>query len=321
MAQGGEVLSTVMGREEDIEFPKYQRGAFSVQKKPDYQVPMEYRSRLHYLEKVLNAVRYPTQKNNFSVDTSCDETYPGVTLFTTRYEYVNLYHTLTDWWSAYYVLPEDYLQKPHRVVFMDGHAQGGLDDTWRVLFGDFHFIQHLPKGKGLCFEKAVFIPAGYKTPIFPDFERDRCPRKEMTAAFSDFVLGQYNLASIQPIRGNVVIIDRQPYVSHPRSDLSNFKRQSSNMDALQASLQKIPGVKAQLVRLELLSFGEQLKLIREAHVLIGLHGAALSHLMFMDRSRSHVVEFTVDANDFFEYLSEWKGINHEMIDVDPLFTI
>jgi glycoprotein 2-beta-D-xylosyltransferase len=310
-----------MGRKEYVELPKYQRGAFALQTKPNYQVPKEYRSKLHYLQDVLNSIRYPTEKNDFNVDVSCDETFPGITLFTTRYEYVNLYHTLTDWWSAFFVLPEDYFEKPHRVVFLDGHAQGGLDDVWKVLFGDFYFIQHLSKGKGLCFERAVFIPAGYKAPLFPDFERVRCPRKDLAAAFSDFVLGQYNLQSVSPTRGNVVIIDRQPYISHPRSDASKFQRKSSNNDMLKSELDEIPGVNVQLARMEELSFGQQLKLVREAHFLIGLHGAALSHLMFMDRSKSHVLEFSPTSTDFFKYLSEWKGIHHKLIYTDPAFTV
>ena len=135
----------------------------------------------------------------------------------------------------------------------------------------------------------------------------------MAEEFSDFVLQKYNLQSIQPIRGNVVIIDRQPYISHPRSDVSKFHRQSSNNDVLKSALEKIPSVKVQIARMETLSFGQQIKLVREAHVLIGIHGAALSHLMFMDKSKSHVLEFSPESSDFFQYLAEWKGIHHEMI--------
>ncbi|KAG7353381.1 DUF563 domain containing protein [Nitzschia inconspicua] len=321
MDRGGEALETVMGREESAEFPKYQRGAFTLATKPDYQVPVPLRSNLHYLENVLNAVRYPTEKNKGKLNLSCDQTYPGVTLFITRYEYVNLYHTLTDWWSAYFVMPNDFTERPHRVVFLDGHAQGGLDDVWRVLFGEYHFVKYLPEGKGLCFEKAVFIPAGYKSPLYPDFDRNRCPNRAMATAFSDFVLTRYNLNWVEPIKGNVVIVDRQPYVSHPRSDTSKFQRKSSNFKELQSRLEKINGVTTQLVRLETHSFAEQLKLIRQAHVLIGHHGAALSHLMFMDRIKSHVIEFTSDYNDFFHYLSEWHGIDHEMINVGYLGTL
>jgi hypothetical protein len=313
MDQGGEALSTVMGRVESVEFPKYQRGAFAVSTKPNYQVPMELRSNLHYLEDVLNAIRYPTEKNNGKINLSCDETYAGITLLTTRYEYVNLYHTVSDWWSVYFVMPDDYWQQPHRVVVLDGHAQGGLDDVWKVLFGDFHFIKHLPKNKGLCFERAVFAPAGYKAPLFPDIVRTRCPNQTMATEFANFVLGRYNLQSLQPIRGNIVIVDRQPYVSHPRSDVSKFQRKSNNLEKLQSTLEKISGVTVQLVRLETHTFGEQLKLVRQAHVLIGNHGAALTHLMFMDPRRSHVIEFTVAFQDFFHYLSEWRGINIEMI--------
>jgi hypothetical protein len=138
----------------------------------------------------------------------------------------------------------------------------------------------------------------------------------MAEAFSNFVLQQYALQTVEPVRGNIVVVDRQPYVSHPRSDVTKYSRQSNNLDKLKARLEAIPGVKVQLVRLETKPFREQLMLIRQAHVLIGNHGAALSHLMFMDKSRSHVIEFTTDYLDFFSVLAEWKGMNIEWINLD-----
>mmetsp|Transcript_1415 Transcript_1415/g.2207 ORF Transcript_1415/g.2207 Transcript_1415/m.2207 type:complete len:163 (+) Transcript_1415:1-489(+) len=137
----------------------------------------------------------------------------------------------------------------------------------------------------------------------------------MASAFSEFVLKQHGLQSVEPIRGQVVIVDRQPYVSHPRSDPNSIQRQSYNLDKLKEKLAQLPGVNVQLVRLETMSFREQVKLIRQTHVLIGNHGAALSHLMFMDSSRSHVIEFSYDFNNFFQYMSEWKGISFEMVSI------
>jgi glycoprotein 2-beta-D-xylosyltransferase len=316
VARGGEVLSTVMGREEDDELPTYDRGAFTVPVKPTYDVPPENRLGLHYLEKVLNSMRYPTEKNKFTVDLSCQTTLPGTTLLTTRYEYVNLYHTMTDWWNAYSVMPETFYDKPHRVIFLDGHAQGNLDSTWEVLFDETHFIKHLPSG-GLCLERAIFIPSGYKSPLYTDFHRDRCPSREMASAFTNFVVKErFHLDTVRPIVGRVVLVDRQPYVSHPRSNPNVVSRMIDNMEELQETIEAIDGVDVQVVRLETMSFQEQVKTIRQAHILIGYHGAALSHLMFMDPTASNVIEFTNDFYDFFEYMAMWTGIPHEFIDSD-----
>ena len=350
VARGGEELSEVMGRPEKDEFPTYQKGAFSTPTKPKFDVPTDYRIGQHYLENVLNALKYPTKKNEGKLDLSCQKTYPGTTLFITRYEYVNLYHTLTDWWNAFMVLPRttktkgllrglaDFsvgsspktsndkktegtvVQKADRVVFLDGHAKGLLDSAWQTLFGDYHFIQHIGEstgGGGICFERAIFVPPGYKSPILKDYEREACVDKELAKAFSDFVLNDYGLLSSQVVKGNVVVIDRQPFVSHPRSDPSKAARRfhDSQIDELQKQLGAIPGVNVRLIRLETLSFREQLELIRKTHVLIGMHGAGLSHLAFMDETQSHSIEFISNANEHFVYLSEWKGMDHKILEL------
>ena len=86
VARGGEDLSSsnVMGRPEEDEFPTYTKAAFSTLTKPKFDVPDEFRSGHHYLENVLNALRYPTEKNKGKLDTSCQKTYKGTTLFITR---------------------------------------------------------------------------------------------------------------------------------------------------------------------------------------------------------------------------------------------
>jgi len=358
VARGGEDLSSsnVMGRPEEDEFPTYRKAAFSTPIKPSFDVPEEYRSHHHYLEDVLNALRYPTEMNKGKLDLGCQKTYSGTTLFLTRYEYVNLYHTLTDWWNTYSVLPrktknhgftggifdfgfgasptttnsnnkndnhdgadDSVPQKPDRVVFLDGHAKGMLDSVWTTLFAEYHYIKHMGEsgGGGICFERAIFVPAGYSSPLSKNYRRESCSHKGITREFSDYVLDQYNLSTSKVIPGNVVVIDRQPFVSHPRSDPNNASRQFDNaeIEELQEKLKKIPGITVRLVRLEKLSFQEQLELIRQTHVLIGMHGAGLSHLLFMDEKKSNSIEFESNYQQHFSYLSEWKGMDHTVTDL------
>jgi Glycosyltransferase 61 len=54
-----------------------------------------------------------------------------------------------------------------------------------------------------------------------------------------------------------------------------------------------------------MTFREQVKAIREAEVLVGNHGAGLSHLVFMDNN-SHVIEFEMNFLRFFNHLSACK---------------
>ena len=223
-----------------------------------------------------------------------------------------MYHTLTDWWNAFFVMPP---KEKVRLVFLDGHAKGNLDSVWEHMFGEFTYVQHLPKG-GVCFEKAIFIPAGYSSALFPDMSmRLRCPRQILADEFSNHVLKSFNLQSLQRKPGKIVIIDRKPYVAHPRSKPENTQRILGNLGDLRKRLLKIKRVTSvEVLRLETMTFEEQLRAIREARILIGNHGAGLSHLMFMDR-KSDVLELTVDYYDFFIYLCEWKGVQHTPIEI------
>jgi hypothetical protein len=53
-----------------------------------------------------------------------------------------------------------------------------------------------------------------------------------------------------------------------------------------------------------MTFHEQVQAVREAEVLVGVHGAGLTHLVFMDYD-SHVVEFEMNLN-FFVHLAQCK---------------
>jgi len=57
-------------------------------------------------------------------------------------------------------------------------------------------------------------------------------------------------------------------------------------------------------------FGEQLRIARESDVLCGVHGAALTHVLFL-RQDSELVEFTppeARRNDLFKKLAGFRGI-------------
>jgi hypothetical protein len=318
MDRGGEALEDVMGRKEYLELPVYQKGAFSTRPKPNFEVPTEKRVGLHYLEDVLNNMKYPTKKNKGQFDSDCVETREGTTLMVTRYEYVNLYHTLTDWWNAFFVMTQAQKDRKEKVrlLFLDGHAKGNLDSVWEDVIGPYEYVQHLPAG-GVCFERAVFISPGYSSTLFPDagMKRERCPLRRLAEEFSSHFLKAYRLEQVKPIPGKVVIIDRQPYVSHPRSKIGNFKRVMLNIKDLEQLLRENPKVTSvEIVRFESMPIAEQIRAVRQAQILIGNHGAGLSHLMFMDHS-SEVLEFATDYRDFFIYLSDWKDITYTPIPI------
>jgi glycoprotein 2-beta-D-xylosyltransferase len=319
---GGEPLSSVMGRAESKELPRYEKGAFTTPKLPSFNVPDRYRMNLHYVKDVLNSLVYPTKKNQGKTDMTCTETWQGTTMFITRYEYVNLFHTMTDWFNTFLSLPpeDDHV----RVVFLDAHAEGNLDSVWNDVFAKFTYVQRLPEG-GVCFEKAIFIPPGYVSPIYQTLvqsfdisdERENCPHHDRAMEFSNLFARSYNLETDdEPVWGKVIIIDRQHYVAHPRSKPGKTPRMLSNLKELKKALRGVPGVTSvSMVRFETMTFREQLQTIRQAHIVIGNHGAGLSHVMFMNE-KSTLIEFSTGGADYFDFMAQWKGVSYHAVPID-----
>jgi hypothetical protein len=67
----------------------------------------------------------------------CDAWIDEPVLLVTRYEYANLYHTLTDWYNVFQTLKIfDLPVKETLIVLVDGHSKGLMDPVWPRMFGD-----------------------------------------------------------------------------------------------------------------------------------------------------------------------------------------
>lgn len=305
--KGGEMLSTVMGRSEDVEFPKYTLGAFQTKTTPNIPTTLN-KDDMYYIQDVVNSLETKEPQH-------CETTIPGITMFIARYEYCNLYHTMTDWWNTFLALPTPSAAKSMQLVLLDGHAEGSLDAVWSAIFANVTFVQQLPKG-GVCFEKAILIPPGYMSHLWPRYRTwtasKRCP--DMTEAFVQFMVQSLGLEHVQRIPGLVLLIDRIPYIGHPRSNPGNAKRIIQNMADVRDRLANQTNAKeVRLVQFEKMTFREQLELIRSAHVMIGNHGAGIAHLTFL-QDGTHVLEFQQPASTMMTDFSAWKPkIKHTLL--------
>jgi hypothetical protein len=348
---GGESLASSMGQEESDEFLTYEPGAFVVHEPLEETPSTEQRHKKywHYMNDVSAALVYSKNATTaggggggqIDVPIKCDQTWPGVTLFITRYEYVNLYHTMTDWWNTYFTMtaePQTTNTTKINIVFLDAHPAGNLDPVWEQLFGGgkVSFLRRLP-GNHICFEEARFIPAGYTAPIYPKDSENCPPDPQYTRKFVNHVLNVYNLTHVHRIPGHVVAIERVPYISHPRSKPSNTERLLSNLRHLAMMLPKtvmaqlqrseqeqgghdtsllslfkspsttntLPKVTVKVVTLVNDTMRDQIAEIRQAHVLLANHGAGLTHLLFLDDG-AHIIELNCN-HGFFVQLARWRG--------------
>ena len=298
---GGEPLETAMGRDEDVELPKYFQGAFSTQESLQLS---EFMSRDYwfYLLEVFMAMDVNHRQK-------CETTLPGISLIITRYEYVDMFHTLKDLWNAFLTLPEG-VEKVDRVIFLDSHPQGYLDSVWKDLFGPTMHIHRIEDGT--CLERAIFVPPGYSSVLNPLgrlFNGNRC--NSMSNAFVDFVVKSYGLENIRKLGNSVLILDQVRHIDHPRSVPEEHHDNSELVDMHAKILDETEAINVQVEDMHRLSFKAQLKLIRQAHIMIGyrkqgsVEGSQLALLMFLNDG-ANIIEIRQTGSIDMQNVARWR---------------
>jgi hypothetical protein len=107
----------------------------------------------------------------------------------------------------------------------------------------------------------------------------------MANAFVNFVLQDYGLQNIKKQESNVLIFDQVRHLDHPRSIPEEQLANSDLLDMQAKILDKTEAINVQVVDLHNLSFKSQLKLVRQADIMMGYQqqgyyeGSQLAHAM------------------------------------------
>ncbi|KAM0942970.1 putative glycoprotein 2-beta-D-xylosyltransferase [Dioscorea sansibarensis] len=345
MSRGGETLNEVIGRTEDQELPKFDVGAFEIErdmpggsKVVDEAFLKKYVPRgqvaVHTMLALLDSMRV-VEPGKLECSLWIDEP----TVLVTRFEYANLFHTVTDWYSAYVSSRITDLPKRPHLVFVDGHCKAPLEETWKALFSSVTYAKNF--SGPVCFRHAILSPLGYETALFKGLtEPINChgttanilrkdPDDMRTARLSEF--GEMLRAAFgllgdgletKPTTGhNVLFVRREDYLAHPRhsgkieSRLSNEQEvfDSVNKWASHHSKCKINVVNGLFAHMHM---KEQFQAIQEASVVIGAHGAGLTHLVAATPN-TIVLEIIsgLYRRPHFSLISQWKGLKYHAIDL------
>lgn len=245
----------------------------------------------------------------------CDIYLPGLTLLYERIEYANLYHTMTDWFNVHWSLEKlKYTggDQQLRIIWLDGHAAGNLDEAYADIFhANITYIsQYQNQGQDesiICMERAAWLPKA--SPIYDtekqwvvEWEGDSVNCRVMDR-FVERVLTEYDVPLDRPMDSSLdLVIDRQPYFAHPRVDMEKARDQRTlpNMQDM------FPN--SHVIRLHEMSFREQVQLVSRAKSLRGIHGAGLSHLLWLPKGAA-LVEWKpkgFEDNLLFRNLATWK---------------
>lgn len=243
-----------------------------------------------------------------------DSEEPVTTFVVERREYVNLYHTLIELFNAYVAIQLLGRGEPFHLLVLDGHCRGALDPMWTDILQPARVLRLHEYSRDVTrFKKLVLVPGGYDSPLY---DTGRLEPSRFASFLSDFVetvLAAYQVADRRRPDRVLTFVDRRDYKPHPRSD-GIVCRKVDDLDATVSLLQRMyPEHEVQVRPFENLPFGEQLQVVRDSDVLCGVHGAALTHVLFMRRD-TELVEFRPRPyrnNAIFEYLARLAGVRYQ----------
>ncbi|KAI8010149.1 Beta-1,2-xylosyltransferase [Camellia lanceoleosa] len=346
MSIGGERLEEVIGRGEDDELPVFEFGAFDVEvvdgsSRGRKLVDEDFLNRYlkngeisnHTMRSLVDSIRLVDSR-----DFECSEWIEEPTLLITRFEYANVFHTFTDWYSAYVASRVTGLPYRPNLVFVDGHCVTRLEETWRKLFSSLRYAKNF--SGPVCFRHAILSPLGYETPLFKGLSVDiNCrgasaqelwqkPDELKTARLSEF--GEMIRAAFgipvrrhrtsMPVSGhNVLFVRREDYLAHPRHDgkvESRLSNEQEVFDALKSWVSNHLECKINLINglFAHMTMKEQVRAIQGASVIIGAHGAGLTHIV---SASPKTVILEIVSREYnrphFALIAQWKGLEYHAI--------
>lgn len=277
------------------------------------------------------------QPDNDGVDAASS---PRYTVLIKREGNSNFWHNLMEIWSMAYSLdvlrmsrentsaedPSSDASRPllttsalahdTQVVILDDEPEGSLYELWGLLTGSrpvrFSAIrdepdkyEHLVSGP----QNIIVALPGAANPLWQNDWEDRdCTTSTNLKVFIERIKRHFDLPS--PKKKSSSLFKR-------KLELTLIDRKGSRKlvgaDKLLGVIQsKFPDVNAKMVDLGALSFTEQFKLIQQTDILVGVHGAGLTHTMFMQPGHGAVIEIRPPEMDHkgFKNLAKMMGIHY-----------
>lgn len=195
----------------------------------------------------------------------------------------------------------------------------------------------------VCFRHAILVPLGYETALFKGLSEDiycdgggaqelwQHPNDRKTARLSEFgemVRAAFDLpvdrhrAPRSSSGHNVLFVRREDYLAHPRhggkvqSRLSNEEEVFNSVKSWASNhsdckLNVVNGLFAHM------PMKEQVRAIQDAAVIIGAHGAGLTHII---SATTKTIVLEIISSEYrrphFALIAKWKGLEYHPIYLD-----
>lgn len=194
----------------------------------------------------------------------------------------------------------------------------------------------------VCFRHAILSPLGYETAMFKGLSEDidcygasahdlwQKPDDKKTARISEFgemIRAAFSLPLHRPHQSSksgsqihdVLFVRREDYLAHPRHGgkvQSRLSNEQQVFDALKSWSSSHTECRINLINglFAHMSMKEQVKAIQDASVIVGAHGAGLTHIVSASPD-AEILEIV--ASEFrrphFELIAKWKGLQYHPI--------
>ncbi|XP_052780696.1 uncharacterized protein LOC128217538 [Mya arenaria] len=304
--KGGENISYVINQTEDLEYYTLEKGYFKLRCQEGK--PYHFKQTSH-LNDWFNALEFYNQSTKMI---STQQRFDKTAITIKRFEYANLYHTMTDFYNAFLVAKVLRLVPDHVIILIvDGHPAGALDDTWSRLFGGI--IRAGEITDAVTFPRMVWSTIGYDS-MLNSHHLHQVPFLE---EFRSFFLSRHSVHfndALDCDNLTVVLLLRKDYLAHPRNPSGSVSRKIANNEELVQKLKELlPRHNVLSSQIDLLSMKDQLRLISRTDILIGMHGAGLTHTLFLPKHAGLVElypKYWPTANVHFQAMARWRNLKY-----------
>lgn len=250
-----------------------------------------------------------TELNFPLTDENCDVIIDKPTIFMKLDAGVNMYHHFCDFVNLYISQHiNNSFSTDINIIMWDTSIYGYGDlfsDTWKA-FTDFEII-HLKTydSKRVCFKDAIFslLPRMryglfYNTPLI-----SHCSTDGLFRAFSQHVLHRLHIPQTGPTEGRVRVTLLARSTEH---------RRILNQVELVNALKTVPLLEVNVVdyKYKEVPFLEQLRITHNSDVFIGMHGAGLTHLLFLPDWAVVFELYNCEDESCYRDLARLRGIRY-----------
>jgi hypothetical protein len=220
---------------------------------------------------------------------------------------MNIYHAMTDWFNAWVTMHVMDVTSWNVVLLDDHSADPAFDFVWNKVLSASNYMRHkdLAEQGKVCYKQVIFAESGVSSLLMQPNLFVNCGRSSLYQDFANHFLDKMDLSS-EPKRKRprVTVILRKD--GNGKTVHRQFQNEKEMIDALEQGTNNVDITVVDLVKL---SLHDQIKLMRETDVLLGAHGAGLTHVLFLP-PKSVLIEFG-PVSAFYKNLALLSG--HEYL--------